>query len=146
MHPIRKKRLLLLIMVVLGSSLIAGLTLFALRQNMNLFFTPTQVQENIAPTNQSIRVGGLVVDNSLSRTPDSLQISFVITDKVHQIQIFYEGILPDLFKEGQGIVAKGYLNDNNQFIATEVLAKHDENYMPPEVASALEEAGHPMGK
>lgn len=142
MHPVRRQRLFLVLFVVLFSSAAVGLVTYALRGNINLFFPPAQVAAGEAPVGQPIRVGGMVVEGSVERSPDSLRVRFDVTDFEAAVTVEYEGILPDLFGEGQGAVASGKLNDNGVLIASEVLAKHDENYMPPEVAEALEASGH----
>ena len=131
-------RLILAVFFFLGSMTIIGLTLYALKNNVNLFYTPTEVQTGLAPLNQNIRVGGMVVKNSIERG-SGVYVEFKITDYAHTIKVKYEGILPDLFREEQGIVAEGLLNNKLQFIASQVLAKHDENYMPPEVKASLKE-------
>lgn len=141
MNPIRKKRLIIIVAILLGIALTVGLGLAALQQNINLFYTPTQIANGEAPQGARIRAGGLVKDGSVSRSEDSLTVDFVVTDGDADTGIQYRGILPDLFREGQGIVALGRLDENGLFIADEVLAKHDENYMPPEVSSALEKTG-----
>ena len=143
MRPVRKKRLQLVIFLVIGAAIVIGLVLFALRQNINLFFTPKQIVAGEAPIGQQIRAGGLVVDGSVERATDSLYVEFVITDTVDQVRVAYDGILPDLFREGQGIIAIGRLDEGGVVQASEVLAKHDENYMSPEIQKAIEEAGHP---
>lgn len=143
MRPVRKKRLQLVIFLVIGAAIVIGLVLFALRQNINLFFTPKQIVAGEAPIGQQIRAGGLVVDGSVERATDSLYVEFVITDTVDQVRVAYDGILPDLFREGQGIIAIGRLDETGIVQASEVLAKHDENYMSPEIQRAIEEAGHP---
>ena len=140
MHPQRKKRLMLIIFMVLGIGAAVGLMLYSMSQNINLFMTPTQIANGEVPEGQTIRAGGLVVAGSVSRDPDSLKVSFAVTDGAAEVTVIYEGILPDLFREGQGIVALGKVNSQRQLIASEVLAKHDENYMPPEVQDALEKA------
>jgi cytochrome c-type biogenesis protein CcmE len=116
--------------------------MFALSQNINLFYSPTQIASGEAPHNTRIRAGGMVVDGSVVRDQQSLNVTFDITDYDQTVTVHYDGILPDLFREGQGIVAQGELDSNNVFQASEVLAKHDENYMPPEVADALEKSGN----
>jgi cytochrome c-type biogenesis protein CcmE len=141
MHPVRRKRLLTITVVVLGIGTAVGLTLYALQQNINLFYAPAQIAAGEAPLARSIRIGGLVVDGSVRRDPDSLQVEFTLTDNIGEVKVLYEGILPDLFREGQGIVARGVLLEGNVVKAEEVLAKHDENYMPPEVADSLKQAG-----
>lgn len=138
MHPQRKKRLILIVLVVLGVGIAVGLALSALQQNINLFYTPSQIAGGEAPMDARIRAGGMVVEGSVMRSPDSLETQFAVSDGDKQIIIAYDGILPDLFREGQGIVALGRLNENRMLIADEVLAKHDEEYMPPEVAQAME--------
>ena len=137
MHPVRKQRLLLVCFIVVFSSLAVGLITYGLRGNINLFFPPAEVVAGNAPVGQSMRLGGMVVDGSVRRDPDSLQVQFDVTDYRATVTAVYTGILPDLFAEGEGVVASGVLDENGVFQATEVLAKHDENYMPPEVAEAL---------
>jgi len=141
MTPKRKQRLMVVTFILVGVSVAVGLTLFALNQNINLFYSPSQIMAGEAPPDTRIRVGGMVVDGSVQRDPDSLFVRFDVTDYEETVSIEYSGILPDLFREGQGIVAQGTLNEQGVFTATEVLAKHDENYMPPEVAEALAKAG-----
>jgi cytochrome c-type biogenesis protein CcmE len=114
--------------------------MYALSQNINLFFTPTQIVKGEAPSAQMIRVGGMVADGTVDRDPQSLKVAFEVTDFDHNVRVSYEGILPDLFREGQGVVVQGRINEG-QFVASEVLAKHDENYMPPEVTEALRQSG-----
>jgi cytochrome c-type biogenesis protein CcmE len=116
------------------------LVLYALRNNVSLYFTPTQVFNKEAPQGRNFRIGGLVEENSLSREKDGLTSHFVITDLHKTMSVTYKGILPDLFKEGKGVVAQGKLQADNVFYAEEVLAKHDENYMPPEAKDALDKA------
>ena len=117
-----------------------ALVLNALKTNLNYFYTPTQVANHEAPSNRSFRIGGLVLSGSLKRETDGLTAEFVVTDTARNIPVIYKGILPDLFKEGKGVVAQGKLGANGYFIADQVLAKHDENYMPPEAAKALLDA------
>jgi len=136
----RSKRKLLVIIVVLGVALATVLGLTAFEENMMYFYSPTEVKNGTAPDNRTIRVGGLVVAGTVERASDSLLVKFDLTDNAEVVSLEYSGILPDLFREGQGIVATGNLNANGVFVADEVLAKHDENYMPPEVADALEAA------
>jgi len=129
--------------IVAGVALVAaavGLVLFALKNNVSLYFTPTQVYNNEAPQGRSFRIGGLVEAGSVKRENDGLTVRFNITDTVKAMPVIYKGILPDLFKEGKGVVAQGKLETDNVFHAEEVLAKHDENYMPPEAAHAVEQA------
>jgi len=132
--------------IVAASSLSIGLALLALNENINLFFSPEQIIAGEAPVGKTIRAGGLVMANSVSRDPQSLQVDFDVTDlKGSVVRVEFMGILPDLFKEGQGIIALGQLDANGVFHADEVLAKHDENYMPPELDSMVEEL-HKAGK
>lgn len=142
MHPVRKQRLYLVLFVVLFSSAAIGLVAYALRGNINLFFPPAEVAAGNAPIGQPIRVGGMVVDGSVQRSDNSLAVRFALTDFAAVVPVVYEGILPDLFDEGQGAVASGVINEQGVLVASEVLAKHDENYMPPEVADALEKSGY----
>ncbi|MFT6327790.1 MAG: cytochrome c-type biogenesis protein CcmE [Crocinitomicaceae bacterium] len=145
MHPQRKQKLLIILFMVGGVALAVGLMLVALKENINLFYTPQQISDGEAPINRTIRAGGMVVEGSVKRAKDDLTVMFDVTDTKAEVTIRYTGILPDLFREGQGIVALGQINEQGQFVASEVLAKHDENYMPPEVAAALEKA-HNKGK
>ena len=141
MNPVRKKRLIIIGAILFGVAATVGLGLTALQENINLFYTPTQIVNGEAPQGVRIRAGGLVKEGSLTRSEDSLTVDFIVTDGDADTGIQYRGILPDLFREGQGIVAMGRLNDAGVLIADEILAKHDENYMPPEVSSALEKTG-----
>lgn len=136
MTSLQQRRLILIISLIVGISLATALILYALSQNINLFYTPTQIAEQTLGSHKKVRIGGMVVKNSLQRK-EGLAVEFIITDFKNQVKISYQGILPDLFREGQGIVALGYLDEHRSFIATEVLAKHDEKYMPPEVAATL---------
>lgn len=136
----RHRNLLLIAVVVVALGAIAALVLNAFRSNLVFFFTPTQVVKGEAPRERTFRVGGLVEKGSLSREADGVTAHFRVTDTVQTIPVTYKGLLPDLFKEGKGVVAEGRLSSNGQFVADQVLAKHDENYMPPEAASALEQA------
>ena len=138
MHPVRKQRLVIVSSVVLFSSLAVGLAAYALRGNINLFYPPVDVMAGLAPLDRPIRVGGMVVDGSVERSSETLEVRFSVTDYEAVVPVVYVGILPDLFAEGEGAVAAGTLNADGVLLATEVLAKHDENYMPPEVADALE--------
>ncbi len=136
----RQKRLM---WIVAGVALVAaavGLVLFALKNNVSLYFTPTQVFNKEAPQGRNFRIGGLVEAGSVKRDSDGLRVRFNISDTVNTMPVIYKGILPDLFKEGKGVVAQGKLESDNVFHAEEVLAKHDENYMPPEAADALKKA------
>ena len=140
MHPVRKQRLYLVLFLVVFSSAAIGLVAYALSGNINLFYPPAEVAAGNAPVGQSLRVGGMVVEGSIKRSDTSLRIEFELTDYQATVPVVYEGILPDLFDEGQGAVVAGKLDERGVVQATEVLAKHDENYMPPEVADALEKA------
>ena len=140
MTPKRKQRLVFVAVLVLGVSAAAGLAFLAIGENMLYFATPSQVKAGEVPDGRKLRVGGLVVDGSVARETDSLTINFELTDNAETIGVSYTGILPDLFREGQGIVATGTLDPAGVLQAGEVLAKHDENYMPPEVAEALKNA------
>ena len=137
MKPARKQKLGLIAMGLVGLSVAVGLTLYALSNNINLFYPPAKVVAGEAPEGTTIRVGGMVVDDSVIRDPESLKVSFQVTDYAEKVTIKYEGILPDLFREGQGIVAEGQLQ-NGVLMADIVLAKHDEQYMPPEIAESLQ--------
>jgi cytochrome c-type biogenesis protein CcmE len=123
-----------------------ALVLNAFQSNMVFFLTPTEVAENKAPRDRNFRVGGLVEAGSVVREKDALTVRFNVTDTARTIPVVYTGILPDLFREGKGVVAQGRIGADGIFRASEVLAKHDENYMPPEAADALKRAGHPMDK
>ena len=138
MHPLRRQRLWVVLSIVLFSSAAVGLALYALRGNIDLFYPPAAVAAGAAPLDTSIRVGGMVVDGSVRRAADSLQLRFAVTDYQASVEVVYEGILPDLFAEGEGVVASGRLGADGVLRAHQVLAKHDEDYMPPEVAEALE--------
>jgi cytochrome c-type biogenesis protein CcmE len=137
MHPLRRQRLWVVLSIVLFSSAAVGLAAYALRGNINLFYPPVEVAAGEAPLDTPIRVGGMVVDGSVQRADDSLEVRFQVTDYQATVDVVYEGILPDLFGEGEGAVASGRLGADGVLRADEVLAKHDENYMPPEVAEAL---------
>ncbi|MGY4493212.1 cytochrome c maturation protein CcmE [Pseudomonas sp. TE3610] len=141
MNPLRKKRLLIIVGLLVGLGVAVGLALSALQQNINLFYTPTQIANGEAPVDTRIRAGGMVEKGSLVRSADSLDVRFVVTDFNKNVTISYRGILPDLFREGQGIVALGKLDANGVVVADQILAKHDEKYMPPEVTKALKDSG-----
>ena len=136
----RSRRKVLIFAIVFGVSIATVLALTAFEENLLYFYSPTDVKAGKAPDSHAFRVGGLVVDGSVMREPDSLKVLFDVTDNEETMTVEYTGILPDLFREGQGIVAMGSMNDSGMFVADEVLAKHDENYMPPEVAEALKAA------
>jgi cytochrome c-type biogenesis protein CcmE len=135
----RHRRIVLIVTGVAGLAIAATLVLSAFQQNLVFFFTPTQVAANEAPQGRAFRVGGMVEVGSVKRQPDGVTVHFVVTDTAKSILVAYKGVLPDLFREGKGVVTQGRL-ENGLFVASEVLAKHDENYMPPEAAAALKKA------
>lgn len=137
MNPARRRKVWMILFVMSVVALSSGLVLYALRQNISLFYTPTQVAAGEAPLHHAIRVGGMVEKGSIIRDAKGLGVQFKITDFGKTITVHYQGILPDLFREEQGIVAEGQVTDNLSFRASQVLAKHDANYMPPEVKAAL---------
>jgi cytochrome c-type biogenesis protein CcmE len=138
--PHRQKRLAIILFIAAGLSVGIGLTLYALRQNLNMFFTPTEVAAGEIPAGREIRIGGMVKEGSVVHAADSLEVRFIATDYASDVSIHYEGILPDLFREGQGIVVEGQVDQSGILQASRVLAKHDENYMSPEVKAALDAA------
>lgn len=138
MTPKRKKRLTMVLLLIAGVGLSAFFIFQALQENMNLYYEPHQVKAGEPPKDHDFRMGGMVVDNSVRREEGNLTVQFDLTDYKDTVTVHYTGILPDLFREGQGIITRGQLNQDGEFIAEEVLAKHDENYMPPEVAASLE--------
>ena len=140
MNAVRRQRLTLVSLLILGAGLAVALVLFALSENINLFFSPGQMAAGEAPVGQIIRGGGVVVPGTVKRDPDSLAVTFMITDGAGEVEVEYTGILPDLFREDQGIVGTGQLDDDGRFVAEELLAKHDENYTPAEVERALADA------
>ena len=133
----RKKRLALISLMVIGVAAATALALKAFNENLMFYFSTTDVKQGKAPANKLFRLGGMVVDGSVKRDSKSLKVNFDLTDYQSTVTVEYTGILPDLFREGQGIITKGKLDDKGVFVAQEVLAKHDENYMPPEVADSL---------
>jgi cytochrome c-type biogenesis protein CcmE len=135
----RHRRIALIAAGVAGLAIAATLVLQAFQQNLVFFFTPTQVAANEAPHGRTFRVGGMVEMGSVKRQPDGVTVHFIVTDTAKSIRVAFKGVLPDLFREGKGVVAQGRL-ENGEFVASEVLAKHDENYMPPEAAEALKKA------
>jgi cytochrome c-type biogenesis protein CcmE len=138
MHPKRRSRLLIVAFVVIGTGISVALILTALNENLNMFYPPDQIVGGDAPVGAQIRAGGMVLDGSVQRSSDSLDVSFVLTDyQGSEFGVVYSGILPDLFREGQGVIVQGELNENGSFRASQVLAKHDENYMPPELADMM---------
>src|SRR3990172_13172407 len=136
----RQKRFMLVAIAVVAIAIAAGMALQALKGNLAYFFSPTQVVLKEAPIGKNLRLGGLVQEGSLQREDDGLTVHFLVTDLTETVAVVYTGILPDLFREGQGVVAQGRLGADGVFAATEVLAKHDENYMPPDAAHAIEQA------
>ncbi|MBP6195866.1 MAG: cytochrome c maturation protein CcmE [Methyloversatilis sp.] len=141
----RQKRFALIAVGVIALAGAATLVLTAFEDNMVFFFSPSQVAAREAPQGRTFRIGGMVEEGSLQRGADGTSVKFVVTDTVHTIPVTYRGALPDLFKEGKGVVAQGRLAEDGVFAASEVLAKHDENYMPPEAAHALEQAKKAQG-
>lgn len=143
----RRNRLLLVMFILVCSGGAVSLALMALNENINLFYEPEQIVRGDAPIGQMIRAGGMVKVGSIVRSSTDLKVTFVVTDlRQSDFTMQYEGMLPDLFREGQGVIAHGFLNDQGVFIAEEVLAKHDENYMPPEVSKVLAKANKPDGE
>ena len=140
----RHKRIALIVAGLAILGIAATLVLSAFRSNLVFFFTPTQVVEHEAPQGRNFRIGGLVEKGSVKRQPDGVTVRFVVTDTAKSVPVAFTGILPDLFKEGKGVVAQGKLGADGLFLASEVLAKHDENYMPPEAADAVERANKAM--
>lgn len=145
MHPLRKQRLQIILFVLLAVAVAVGLLLYALRENINLFYPPADIAAGKVAVGQQIRAGGMVRDGSVQRSEENLQVRFVVTDYEADLIVNYDGILPDLFAEGAGVVVAGKLAEGGEFEASEVLAKHDENYMPPEVAETLKKPG-PSGE
>ena len=144
MTPKRKKRLALIALMLLGVAVGVTFALKALNENIMFFFSPADIQAGKAPDNKDFRVGGIVVEGSVSRPGEGLTVQFDLSDNDSVVKVKYTGILPDLFREGQGIIANGRLNTQGEFVASEVLAKHDENYMPPEVMEAMKKSGKVM--
>jgi cytochrome c-type biogenesis protein CcmE len=138
----RHKRIGIIIVALAGLSIATYLVASAFRNNLVFFFSPTQVAAKEAPVNRTFRIGGLVEEGTLKRETDGLTVRFTVTDTAASIPVVYKGILPDLFKEGRGCVAQGRINADGVFQADEVLAKHDENYMPPEAGEAIDKAKH----
>jgi cytochrome c-type biogenesis protein CcmE len=135
--------MLAVVVILAGVGLAVTLALQAFQQNLLFFYSPSQVLAGEAPQDRKFRLGGLVAPGSLAREPGELEVYFDVTDNQQSMRVYYEGVLPDLFREGQGVIAHGVLQADGSFRAAEVLAKHDENYMPPEVAEMLAEQGHP---
>jgi len=137
MNPVRRKRLVLISLMVVGIAIATTFALKAFNENLMFFFSVSDVVKGKAPADKSFRLGGMVVNGSVKRNEGSLAVMFDLTDNAEVVTVFYDGILPDLFREGQGIISKGKLRSDGVFEADEVLAKHDENYMPPEVAESM---------
>ena len=139
MTPTRKRRLIAVALILLAVGVATALTVTALSQNMTYLFSPTETLAGKAPAGASFKLGGVVLEHSIQRDPNSLKVDFVVTDRFQQIPVEYTGILPDLFREGQSVIATGRMQ-GERFVAREVLAKHDESYMPKEVADAIAKA------
>ncbi|HEY0941997.1 MAG TPA: cytochrome c maturation protein CcmE [Steroidobacter sp.] len=133
----RRRRMALVALIVLGVGAAATFALTAFQENLLYFYSPSDVSAGKAPLDRVFRVGGMVPEGSFSREPGSLEAHFVLTDYEHTVKVSYTGVLPDLFREGQGVIARGRMGSDGVFVAEEVLAKHDENYMPPDVADTL---------
>jgi len=140
--PTRKRRLIAVLLILAGVSIASTIAFYSLQENLLYFQSPSEVAEQAMPAGRQFRLGGLVKPGTVDRIGDGLTTRFVVTDGPAELEVQYVGILPDLFREGQGVIARGSLNEQGSFDATEVLAKHDENYMPPEVKDALEKTGH----
>ena len=140
MNAIQRQRLVLVGLLVAGVAVAITLVLFALSENINHYYSPAQMAAGEAPAGQRIRGGGVVVEGSVQRAPDGLTVFFDITDGAATVPMEFTGLLPDLFREGQGVVGTGHLNEAGRFVAEELLARHDENYTPTEVQRALDEA------
>ena len=138
MHPLRKQRVYAIVTVFLGLVIAMVLVMSALSKNMNLFYSPSELLNSEISPGSIIRAGGMVASGSIEKSSDSLEVMFLITDFQNSLPVVYNGILPDLFSEDAGVVVKGFLQEDGTFFAQEVLAKHDENYMPPEVAKMLD--------
>lgn len=137
MHPLRKQRIYAIVTVLLGAIVALVLVMSALSKNMNLFYSPSELVSSKVAPGSVVRAGGMVASGSIQKSKDSLEVIFLITDFQNSLSVTYNGILPDLFSEDAGVVVKGFLKEDGTFLAQEVLAKHDENYMPPEVAKML---------
>jgi cytochrome c-type biogenesis protein CcmE len=144
----RRKRLYVVLAILGGVAASASLALVASRDNLMYYYDPSQVIAGQAPADKRFRIGGMVVKGSVTRAAGDLQVRFVLSDFAHEVPVEYSGVLPDLFREGQGIIAHGTMNAHGAFVADEVLAKHDEKYMPPEVAASLKnkEGAHPAAR
>src|ERR1044072_3402426 len=141
MTPARKRRLILVLGILAGVGIAGALALSAFKKNVMFFYDPSQVAAGQVPVGERFRLGGMVEKGSVQRTPGSLEVRFVVTDFQHELPVKYDKVLPDLFREGQGVVAHGRIDKDGVCIADEVLAKHDEKYMPPQVAKSLKNKG-----
>ncbi len=139
MNPKRKRRLIITLLAVAAAAVAVTLTVFALQQNMNYLYSPTEIDAGKAPAHRTFRLGGVVKEHSVVRDGNSLMVHFVVTDRFHDMPVVYRGILPDLFREGQSVIVTGHMQ-GTEFVGTQVLAKHDETYMPKEVADAIRKA------
>ncbi|MDH3926098.1 MAG: cytochrome c maturation protein CcmE [Xanthomonadales bacterium] len=144
MTPTRKRRLIAVLLILAGVGVASTIAFYSLQENLLYFQSPSELAQQPMPAGRQFRLGGLVKPGSVERQGEGLTTQFVVTDGPEEVTVEYVGTLPDLFREGQGVIARGALDDSGLFAASEVLAKHDENYMPPEVADALEESGHLM--
>jgi cytochrome c-type biogenesis protein CcmE len=135
----RRRRLLLVLGILAGVSIAGAMALRAFRDNVMFFFDPSQIAAGAAPAGERFRLGGMVSKGSVSRAPGSLEVRFIVTDFKHDVRVRYTGVLPDLFREGQGVIAHGRIDASGTFVAEEVLAKHDEKYMPPPVQKSLQQ-------
>ena len=142
MTPTRKRRLIAVLLILAGVGVASTIAFYSLQQNLLYFQSPSDLAMQPIPPGRQFRLGGLVKPGSVTRVGEGLGTRFVVTDGPKEVTVEYVGILPDLFREGQGVIARGTLDEGGLFAASEVLAKHDENYMPPEVAEALEQSGH----
>ena len=142
MTPTRKRRLIAVLLIVAGVGIASTIAFYSLQENLLYFQSPSELAQQPIPPGRQFRLGGLVKPGTVAREGDGLATRFIVTDGPEEVVVEYVGILPDLFREGQGVIARGSLDTSGMFAATEVRAKHDENYMPPEVADALEKSGH----
>ncbi len=144
----RRKRLFVVLGILGGVAAAVTLAAMASRENIMFYYDPSQVAAGQAPADKRFRIGGMVVKGSVQRQPGDLRVRFVLSDFAHEVPVEYSGVLPDLFREGQGIIAHGAMNAHGAFVADEVLAKHDEKYMPPEVAASLKnkDGAHPAAR
>jgi cytochrome c-type biogenesis protein CcmE len=142
----RQQRMVLIACVLVGVVVAVGFGVRAFQENLSYYFSPSDVLAGKAPTGRSFRLGGMVVNDSVKREPGSLTVAFTVTDLANAVPVRYTGVLPDLFSEGKGVVVRGQMGDGGLFVAREVLAKHDENYMPPEVADSLKKTAQAQNK